>query len=84
MSETKFKKGDLVKIWAPNLLRTDKSVPKRLLDSSHEDGEWLVDLNHGKLGIIVKIDLHSTDNPIYTILINGQTGPYGQHCLKEV
>ena len=83
MSETKFKKGDLVKIWAPNPLRVDKNVPKRLIDPSYEPGKWLVDQNHGKLGVIVKIDLHNIDNPIYTILINGQTEPYGQHCLKE-
>ena len=81
---TKFKKGDLVKIWAPNPLRTDKNVPKRLFDPTHEAGDWLIDRNHGKLGVIVKIDLHSTDNPIYTILIGNRAEPYGQHCLKEV
>ena len=81
---TKFKKGDLVKIWAPNPLRTDKNVPKRLFDPIHEADEWLIDQNHGKLGIVVKINLHSTDNPIYTILIDGRAEPYGQHCLKEV
>ena len=81
---TKFKKGDLVKIWAPNPLRTDKNIPKRLPGSFHEADEWLIDQNHGKLGVIVKINLHNTDNLIYTVLINGRTGSYGQHCLKEV
>ena len=68
--ETKFKMGDLVKIWLPNPLRTEKGVPKRLFDAEYESNRWLLDENHGKLGIIVKIDLHNIDNPIYNILIN--------------
>jgi hypothetical protein len=84
--ETKFKMGDLVKIWLPDPLRTGEEPPKRLFDAKREVDNWLLDCNHGKLGLIVEIDLQSPSNPIYNVLINGQTKPkaYGQHCLREV
>jgi len=84
MNKIKFKEGDLIRICSPNPLRTDKSVPKRLFEPSYEVNNWLMDQNHGKLGIIVKISLHNTDNPVYTIIINNRAESYGQHCLREV
>tara|TARA_R110002020_G_scaffold303321_1_gene518726 strand:+ start:502 stop:768 length:267 start_codon:yes stop_codon:yes gene_type:complete len=80
--------GDLVKIWSPNPTIISKRIPKRLF--SHDHGielkeDEVMDLNHGKIGVVVEIDFKKTDNPIYVIYINGVgKTPYGQHCLREV
>ena len=85
--KTKYKIGDLVKIWSPNPTIISKRTPRRLFGYDHGidlKEDEVMDYNHGKIGVVVEIDFGKTDNPIYTVFINdaGKT-PYGQHCLRE-
>lgn len=87
MKKAKFKEGDLVKIWSPAPSIISNRKPRRFID--HDYGHELkldevIDFNHGKIGLITKINLHLDGNPIYNILINGRIEIYGQHCLREV
>ena len=89
MKEAKFKEGDLIEIWSPSPSTISNRKPKRFMEYDHIYGDEtrlneVMDFNHGKIGLVTKINLHKVDNPIYFILINGRVVIYGEHCLREV
>jgi len=87
--ETKYKKGDLVQIWNNNII-SDKPQPQFLPLHEYDHGispskpPTIIDINHGKYGIVLKFKIYDNKSVVYTIFAENKEMHYGEHLLRGV